>query len=226
MPQLQAVIFDLDGTLVDTEAVWTIALTRWLDAHGKTYEASFQKELMGRPGVENIRLIRERYGIQGDDDALIAERTRHFRQAFDEIGFVPKPGARELIDALAETDVKIGLATASEREYAERALESLGCRSYFIAVTCGEDVKNGKPHPDIFLAAAQRIGVEPLTAVGVEDSPSGVASAKSAGFKVVGVVDPRYLDALPEADLQVRSLEEVALPVLRSLFCSRHSERM
>ncbi|MEK7473607.1 MAG: HAD family phosphatase [Patescibacteria group bacterium] len=218
MPQLQAVIFDLDGTLVDTEAVWTIAQTRWMAAHGKTYEASFQKELMGRPGIENVRLIRERYDIRGDDDALIAERKKYFRETFDEIGFVPKPGARELIAALAEADVKIGLATAAEREYAERALASLGCRSCFVAVTCGEDVKNGKPHPDIFLTAAQRVGVEPIAAVGVEDSPSGVASAKSAGLKVVGVADPRYLDALPNADLQVRTLSDVTPQTLQQLF--------
>jgi HAD superfamily hydrolase (TIGR01509 family) len=218
MPQLQAVIFDLDGTLVDTEAVWTIALTRWMAAHGKTYEASFQKELMGRSGIVNLGLMRKRYGFDGEDGALLAERTEYFHKAFDEIGFVPKPGARELIAALAETDVKIGLATASERDYAERALESLGCRSCFVAVTCGEDVKNGKPHPDIFLTAASRVGVDPKTAVGVEDSPSGVMSAKSAGLKVVGIADPRYLDALPDADLQVRSLEEVAPQTLRMLF--------
>ncbi len=218
MPQLQAVIFDLDGTLVDTEAVWTIALTRWLETHGKTYEPSFQKELMGRSGIVNLGLMRERYGLEGDDAALLAERTDFFRKTFDEIGFVPKPGARELVSALAEMDIKIGLATASERDYAERALESLGCRSCFVAVTCGEDVKNGKPHPDIFLTAASRVGVDPATAVGVEDSPSGVASAKAAGLKVVGVADPRYLDALPDADLQVRSLEEVGPDRLRLLF--------
>lgn len=214
----RAAIFDLDGTLTDTEAVWTEALRRWMGKYGKTYELSFQKELQGKPAEVGVKLLAERYGLTKDIPALLAERLENFESAFKDIGFVERPGACALIRALFDAGIKVALATSAERDYAEAALKSLACRDCFTALTCGEDITHGKPAPDIYLAAAAKLGVAPEEAIAFEDAPAGVASAKAAGMKVVGVFDPRYNDALPEADVQVDSMRKITVPELQKLF--------
>lgn len=218
MPSLRAVIFDLDGTLTDTEAVWTEGLRRWLSTYGKTYEPSFQKNLMGKPGEVSVKLLADHYGIEGDWKKLLVERDHAFEIVLRERGFVEKSGACALIRALTDAGLKIGLATSADRPYAEAALKALECRECFSTVTCGEDIEHGKPAPDIYLAAAKKLGVSPDEAIAFEDAPAGVLSAKAAGMKVVGIFDPRYNDALPGADLQVDSLRKVTVPQLRKFF--------
>jgi HAD superfamily hydrolase (TIGR01509 family) len=214
----KAVIFDLDGTLVDTEAVWAEAQSRWMKSHGKTYELSFQKEMMGKPTKECVRLMAERYGLDKSPEELAQERLHFFQSAFDDMGFVEKPGACDLINALKDTGIIVAMATSSKREYAEAALNALKCHKQFDSVTCGEDVENGKPAPDIYLKAASKIGIAPEDCVVIEDAPSGIVGAKNAGAKIIGIVDSRYVEALPGADLQVSSLKDITPERLRSLF--------
>ena len=215
---LRAVIFDLDGTLVDTEAVWTVALTRWMAKHGKTYEPSFQKEMMGRSAEYCVMKMTERYGLTGDPSVLAEERLQFFAAALNETGFIEKPGACALIKTLKEAGITVALATSAEPGYADAALKSLACHEAFSALTTGPEVEHGKPAPDIYLKAASKIGIAPEDCVAVEDAPSGVQSAKSAGMRVVGVADPRYVDALPEATLEVRSLKDLSVERFVGLF--------
>lgn len=218
MPQLKAIIFDLDGTLVDTETVWAEAHSRWMKSYGKTYEVSFQKEMMGKPTKECIRLMTERYGLDKSPEELAQERVRFFESALGDMGFMEKPGACDLINALKDAGIIVAMATSSKRPYAIAALEALKCHDQFDSMTCGEDVENGKPAPDIYLKAASNIKTAPEDCIVFEDALSGIAGAKAAGAKVVGIVDARYVDALPGADLEIASLTEVTLERLRSLF--------
>jgi beta-phosphoglucomutase-like phosphatase (HAD superfamily) len=218
MPSLQAVIFDLDGTLVDTEAVWTEGLRRWLASHGKTYEPAIQHKMMGIPAAVNVKFLAERYGLEVPMEQLLDERVRFFEGALKDLGFVEKPGACALVRKIQAAGIKVGLATSADREYAERALKAIVCHDCFTALTCGTEIVHGKPAPDIYLLAAKKLGVEPVSCLAVEDAPSGVASASAAGMKVVGVADPRYVDALSGATLEVRSLETLTVERCVQLF--------
>jgi sugar-phosphatase len=165
-----------------------------------------------------VRLLAKKYGLTKDVKTLLAERLENFQSAFQDIGFVERPGACALIRALFDAGIKVALATGAERDYAEAALKSLACRECFSTLTCGEDITHGKPAPDIYLAAAAKLGVAPEEVVAFEDAPAGVASAKAAGMKVVGVFDLRYNDALPEADLQTDSMRNITVAQLQKLF--------
>jgi HAD superfamily hydrolase (TIGR01509 family) len=188
--------------------------------YGKTYEPSFQKEMMGRSAEYCIQKMMERYGIKGETQALLDERLQFFAAALNETGFIEKPGACALVKLLKDAGIIIALATSAEPGYADAALHSLACHEAFSALTTGPEVAHGKPAPDIYLKAASKIGIAPEDCAAVEDAPAGVQSAKTAGMRVIGVADPRYVDALPEAALEVKSLKDLSVERFAGLFDS------
>jgi HAD superfamily hydrolase (TIGR01509 family) len=199
----RAVVFDLDGVLVDSEGIWAEAEAATVAGLGGEYTQELSAALYGRGHRDGARILAERFG--GDADAIADTLLGHALAGFRR-GLEPLPGARDLVARLRGR-VPIAVASNSARVIVETALASAGLEG-FDAVVAGEDVAAAKPAPDPYLEACARLGVAPADAVGVEDSPVGIASAKAAGLYVIGVPSIRE-QRLDEADLVVASLDRV-----------------
>jgi HAD superfamily hydrolase (TIGR01509 family) len=197
----RGIVFDLDGVLVDSEGIWAEAEAATVAELGGEYTPELSAALYGRGHRDGARILAERFG--GDADAIADVLLGHALAGFRN-GLEPLPGARELVARLRGR-VPIAVASNSVRVIVETALASAGLEG-FDAVVAGEDVAAAKPAPDPYLEACARLGIAPADAIGVEDSPVGIASAKAAGLYVIGVPSIRA-QRLDEADLVVTSLD-------------------
>lgn len=185
---LRAAIFDMDGLLFDTESVGRWAWTEALAEVGLTMTDALYRRLVGKDMDSRRRILGEHFGA-----ALPFEQVKERRLAIGDErersgGLAAKPGARELVNALADAGVPLALGTGTERERALRRLRDGGMDRFGVIVTSA-DVAAGKPAPDIFLEAARQLGVAPQECVVFEDSPAGVAAAVRAGMAVFVVPD-------------------------------------
>jgi len=201
-----AVVFDLDGVLVDSEGAWQDAERETVSALGGVYTDELRAALHGRGHRDGGRIIAVRLG-RDDGEAVAAILLE---QALQRIrGSVrAMPGAADAL-LWARRHGPVAVASNSVRAVVDAALASAGLGG-FDAVVTGEDVERPKPAPDPYALACERVGVEPARALAVEDSPAGVASAKAAGLYVVGLQQGAV--DLGEADLVVRSLHDLTLP--------------
>jgi HAD superfamily hydrolase (TIGR01509 family) len=199
-----AVVFDLDGVLVDSERVWARAEADTVAELGGTYTPELSALLYGRGHRDGGRILAERLGGEAEQiaDRLLAHALAGMRRGLD-----PLPGARELVASLRGR-TPVALASNSARTVVETALAAVGLDGCFDAAVCGEDVERPKPAPDPYLAACRALGRAPARTVAVEDSPVGVASAKAAGLYTVGVPSSRDAE-LTEADAVVATLNDL-----------------
>jgi HAD superfamily hydrolase (TIGR01509 family) len=202
-----AVIFDNDGLTLDTEHTWTRAESALYARYGTEFTLDHKREMLGTSGEKSALTMERHLGQPGRGDELRVELRELVHGELDGAGVEPMPGVIELLDALAEHGVPLGLATNSGREFATRALRAAGIYERFAAVVSAEDVERPKPAPDVYLAAAAELGADPADCVALEDSETGVAAAKAAGMTVVGVPSFPGID-LDEADLVVPTLRD------------------
>lgn len=180
-----AVLWDMDGTLVDTEPYWIAAEHELVDAHGGTWTLEDALSLVGNPLVVSARILRERGGVDLPDEEIVAFLVRRVvEQLRVEVPW--QPGARELLVALREAGVPCALVTMSYREIAE-PVAALAPEGSFATLVCGDEVERGKPDPEPYLLAAERLGVDVARCVAIEDSPAGIASGLAAGARTLGV---------------------------------------
>lgn len=196
-----AVVFDLDGVLVDSEPTWALAEAETVAGLGGVYTQEIGELLYGRGHRDGGRILAERFG--GDPDAVADTLLQHALAGMRR-GLEPLPGARGLVESLRGT-LPVGIASNSVRAIVDTALVGAGLAGLFDAVVCAEDAARAKPAPDPYLAACRLLGSDPARTVAVEDSPVGVASAKAAGLFTIGAPSRRGVD-LSEADLVVESL--------------------
>jgi HAD superfamily hydrolase (TIGR01509 family) len=186
--QVDAVLLDMDGTLLDTERVYLTSLTLALETFGYTDGAAIGHAMIGIPGPECEIMLQQHYGagfpMAELNDAYVLRRDEILRE-----GMPLKPGALELLDALRDAACPIALVTSSSRSTAEAHLTAGGLRGHFETILTRDDVVRGKPSPDLYLLAAERLGVRPQACVAIEDSSPGIASAHSAGTIPVMVPD-------------------------------------
>ena len=186
--QVDAVLLDMDGTLLDTERVYLASLTLALESFGYHDGAAIGHAMIGIPGPECELMLLDHYGADFPmvalNDAYVLRRDAMLRE-----GMPLKPGAVELLDALRDAACPIALVTSSSRQTAEQHLTAGGLRSHFEALLTRDDVVRGKPHPDLYLLAAERLGARPQACVAIEDSNPGIASAHSAGTIPIMVPD-------------------------------------
>lgn len=182
-----AVLFDNDGLLLDTESVWTRAEQDMFDAYGREFTAAHKLELIGKSGTAAARLLEGWLEQDGRGAGLMAELDQMVVAELEH-GVEAMVGARDLLERLKAQGTPIGLVSNSPLSFVERSLEIVGFEAIFDAVVSGHEVPQPKPAPDPYLEACRRIGVEAgPSVIALEDSPTGVAAARAAGLTVIGV---------------------------------------
>jgi beta-phosphoglucomutase len=215
---MKCAIFDMDGVLVDSHPIHMAAWRRFLETHGRTVnERDMEFVLEGRKREEMLEhflgpVTPEQAAAYGKEkDALFREEA---------ISISTIAGVRGMLDQLAAASVPMAVASCGGRGRVHQLLDQLNLRSYFEAVFTGNDVKDGKPDPSIFLAVAKQMKVQPAESICFEDSVSGVTAAKSAGMKCLGIAEDGRRDALVQAgcDAVVPNFNSVSVSDLRKLF--------
>jgi HAD superfamily hydrolase (TIGR01509 family) len=207
---LEAVIFDLDGVLVDSEGVWDSVREQLANERGGRWHEQAMQDMLGMSSLEWSRYMRDVIGVPMEPKAiseLVMERV--MERYHEDLPLLP--GAVEAVRAAAER-WPLGLATSSNRPVIDLVLELSGLAPCFQATVSSEEVGRGKPAPDVYLEAARRLGVEAASCGAIEDSTNGIKSAKAAGMFVVVIPRPSLPpapDALETADMVLDSLEEL-----------------
>jgi HAD superfamily hydrolase (TIGR01509 family) len=177
----------MDGLLVDSEGLASVAMDRLLDSRGLARRPHVHEKLLGRRLVEALAIVRDGYEIDEDTDVLIAHyaelRTEALRGSVQ-----PMPGAHEIVQRARLASLPVALATSGMRIHVDISLGETGLAGQFDSETTGDEVTRGKPAPELFLLAAERLGIEPAGVIVLEDSPLGVEAAQNAGMRVIGVL--------------------------------------
>ena len=211
---LQAVLLDMDGTLVDTEDFWWEAESELLAEYGCTLTAADRQIVVGGPMT---RVVDYLLAVSGAP--LTADRLgRMINDRFVELvgrGVPLRPGALELLDELAAEGIPAALVSASHRRIIDLVLKTLGSERFAFSVA-GDEVERTKPFPDPYLLAAAKLGADPERCVVVEDAPTGVRAGEAAGCRVVAVPSVTPIEEAP-GRIVLSSLEELDVALLRSL---------
>jgi HAD superfamily hydrolase (TIGR01509 family) len=204
---IEAVVFDLDGVIVDSEHVWDEARQRLAEERGGCWHDRASRDMMGMSSHEWSRYMRDVIGLAEPPEEINAEVVRRLVAVYrEELPLLD--GAVEAVEALAGR-WPLGLASSSNRELIDLVLRVSGLERWFAATVSSEEVPRGKPAPDVYLEAARRLGVAAERCAAVEDSENGIRSAKAAGMRVIAIPNAQYPpadDALAAADLVLPSV--------------------
>jgi HAD superfamily hydrolase (TIGR01509 family) len=205
-----AVVFDLDGVLLDSEQVWDEVREQLVRERGAHWHEGAQREMMGMSSVEWSQYMHDELGVADPPEAISAEVVRMMEERYrSRLPLID--GAREAVERLAGR-WPLGLASSSNREVIDLVLELSGLAQFFRVTVSSEEVARGKPAPDVYLEAARGLEVRPEGCVAIEDSENGIRSAKTAGMRVVAIPNPHYRprdEALALADVRLDSLAEL-----------------
>jgi HAD superfamily hydrolase (TIGR01509 family) len=220
--EIEAVIFDLDGVLIDSEQVWDEVRREYVLELGGRWRDRAQRDMMGMSSIEWSRYVRDQLGVDRTPEQISADVAERVAARYRE-QLPLEPGAREAVESLAER-WPLGLASSSNREVIDLVLEVSGLSTRFMATVSSEEVAHGKPAPDVYLETAGRLSTDPEACVAIEDSHNGLLSAAAAGMRVIAVPNrafPPGRDALKEATRTLRSLRELTPAVVESLHPNR-----
>ncbi|MCE1178720.1 MAG: HAD family phosphatase [Micrococcales bacterium] len=217
-----AVLWDMDGTLVDTEPYWIRAEHEIVAAAGGVWDDELAHQLVGNDLMVSAEFIRAHSPIEDDPLTIVEELLRRvIAQVREHIPW--RPGARELLSELHAAGVPCALVTMSWRSLAATVAEALPPGSMQVVIA-GDDVTHGKPHPEPYLAACRALGVEPADCVALEDSPTGVRSATAAGVPTIGVPHVVPIPAI-DGSVLVETLQGVRGPDLLRLTATVDARR-
>jgi HAD superfamily hydrolase (TIGR01509 family) len=212
---IAAVVFDLDGVIVDSEQVWDDVRELYVRENGGTYTGAATRDMMGMSSPEWSRYMAETLGVPGTPEeinaAIVARMLERYGEAPPLI-----PGAVEAVRRCAGR-WPLAVASSSNPELIEVVLDTAGLHDVIPIVVSSQEVARGKPAPDVYLEAARRLDAEPGTCAAVEDSHNGIRSAKAAGMRVVAIPNPHFppqAEALADADVVLRSIGELTPAVV------------
>ena len=207
---IEAVVFDLDGVLLQSEEVWDAVRERYVRERGGRYDEEVQRAMMGMSAPEWSTFLAEDAGVPASPEQINADVVALMLEAYArELPLLP--GAVDVVRRIA-TQFPLALASSSNRAIFEEVLSLAGIADCFAATVSSEEVPQGKPAPDVYLEAARRLGVAPETCAAVEDSHAGIRSAHAAGMRVIAIPNPSYppdAEALALADAVLRTLGEL-----------------
>ena len=210
---LCTVIFDMDGVIVDSEPYSVQALIDSLRQYGITPTEEDLRRSYGRRVRDDVAEYFSRYGVTADVDIAIAHKhARYYHLAAGHLK--PFAGVMPLLRRLRQRGYRLALASSGDRIKVAFGMQALGLDGTFATVVSGDDVTQSKPHPEIYLLAAQRLGVAPGVCVAIEDAPAGVEAAKRAGMRCIAVTNTVTAEQLHKADLIVGSLADDLSSVL------------
>ena len=215
MSVVEAVVFDLDGVLIDSEQVWDEVREQLAHERGGRWHARAQADMMGMSSPEWSRYLHDVIGLEETPEELNAEVVRRMLARY--AACVPLiDGAVEAPRRLAKV-FRLALASSSNRPLIDVVLASAGLDALFEATVSSEEVERGKPAPDVFLEAARRLGLEPARCAAIEDSANGIRSAHAAEMRVLAIPNRHYppsADALALADVVLDSLADLTPAVV------------
>jgi len=207
---IAAVIFDLDGLLLDSESVWDEARRDYVAEHGGRWRDEATRAMMGMSSVEWSRYGRDELEVDRDASLISAEVAARVGRLYRE-RLPLMPGATEAVERIGAR-WPLGLASSSNREVIDLVLELSEFGPRFEVTVSSEEVEHGKPAPDVYLETARRMSVEPSGCAAIEDYHNGIQSAKGAGMRVIAIPNPRFApspEALEVADRVIASLDEL-----------------
>ncbi len=219
---LQALLFDCDGIIADSEAHWNQIDREHLGAYGvPDYAGQFKEHIIGTSFGHSISFYREQFGIEAPLDEMIAHRTEVAAKFYAER--IPiYPNTRETLRACRDLNLKMAVATSSVGRLIRPFLVRHDIEQYFDFIVTGEQVENGKPHPDIYLKAAAGVGCDPANCLVIEDALAGLESGRAAGARTVALPDARWLDVAQfegKSDFKIEQLSEL-VPLVKRLMAT------
>ncbi|MBL8132767.1 MAG: HAD family phosphatase [Anaerolineae bacterium] len=215
---IDAVIFDMDGVLVDSEQYWWEARVEFAAERGLQWTMAFQRLAMGRGTVEWAHVMQERLHLDMTLEAIMDDVIGRVSDKLA-VRFPALPGALEAVHTAAQ-DYPVALASGSPTRVIQSVMAITGLDRVFQTVVYGDDMARGKPAPDIYLETARRLGVDPAHCLGIEDSGNGVRALHAASMKIIAVPSPGFAlsdEVLALVDLALPSLESFSLETIRSL---------
>jgi HAD superfamily hydrolase (TIGR01509 family) len=207
---IDAVVFDLDGVLLDSEQVWDEVREQLTRERGGRWHGNAQREMMGMSSIEWSHYMHDALGLAEPPKEISAEVVRRLEERYrNQLPLLA--GAREAVERLA-AHWPLGLASSSNRALIDLVLDVSGLARFFRVTVSSEEVARGKPAPDVYLEAARRLEVAPENCAAVEDSSNGLRSAKAAGMRLIAIPNPHFPpdeDSLALADVTLGSLAEL-----------------
>ncbi|MFD0693003.1 HAD family hydrolase [Paenibacillus sp. GCM10027628] len=211
----KAFIFDMDGVIIDSEPIHFDAEMRTMSYLGAAITKEELERFVGMTNPEMWKIITQEYQLKQSIDEIIEYQVALKINLLQACLIEPIDGIRELINDLKQHRIPIGLASSSPRVFIEEVLRKFDLTHAFDCIVSGEEVKQGKPAPDVYLEAAALLGVEPVNCFVVEDARHGVAAAKAAGMTCFGYVNPNSGNQdLSKADFMIDSIREIKIEEL------------
>ena len=220
-----AVIFDLDGVLADSEPWWNQIDAKLLAEYGVSYRGEYHRNVLGVSYRLAVEFYKNAFHISASVEELMRRRGEIATDFFaNRVGLFPS--AKTTLEQLREMKLHLAVATSSVSASARPFLDRTGIRSLFSVVVTGDEVQQGKPHPDIYLRAAKKLGISPEACLVIEDSLAGIAAGKAANMRVAAIPDRRFVDPREyekEANCVLGSLSEIA-PLIRRVNAAASKE--
>ncbi|WP_394821409.1 HAD family hydrolase [Pendulispora albinea] len=212
MSIFQAVLFDLDGTLVDSEPRSRAAWAKLFHTHSVPCDAALLATFSGRRGHDVMAEHAHAFPAARSIDSLLEEAFGYYFGP-DMPSIVAVPGAIELVSRLRETHVPMGIVSSGLRDHVQSILEGIGIAHHFDVLVTSDDVQHGKPSPEGYLKACAKLRIDPTRALAFEDAPAGIAAAKAAGMTCVALTTTQRLQALEHADAVVTDFTQIPWPL-------------